>query len=280
MGGKTKTTTEPSKFAKPYIQQGAGALNTAYNANSGAIQGATNQVVGLLPSIIDKYKAGNPAVNAATDYTTNVLNGDYLGGNPYLEGVVQSSNDDVRNQTQAALGNRGLTGGSAYADIISRNIGRNSNDLRFADYSRERGAQDSAASRAPSLSAADVIQITPMLAALQASTTPVGAAGEYAGGLGGLFGQYSTTTQKNKPGFADYLGLGLQGASLLSDARAKEDIREVGMTDGGLPVYTYRYIGDSTVHMGVMAQDVEAQQPDALGPDWNGYMTVDYGRVR
>lgn len=60
------------------------------------------------------------------------------------------------------------------------------------------------------------------------------------------------------------IGTGLT-AFALSDRRAKKDITQVGKTDGGLPVYTYRYKGgDDTVHMGVMAQEAEKQNPKAV----------------
>lgn len=76
------------------------------------------------------------------------------------------------------------------------------------------------------------------------------------GALGGLFGA---------------------GMSLLpfSDMRLKEDIKRVGKTDGGTPVYTYRYKGDNVVHMGVMAQEV----PDARVMDESGFFRVDYSKV-
>ena len=77
-------------------------------------------------------------------------------------------------------------------------------------------------------------------------------------------------------GLSAYTGAG----GKFSDERLKEDIRRVGHTDAGLPVYSYRYIGEPTVHMGVMAQDVAQTQPDALGPVIGGYMTVNYGEVR
>jgi len=79
---------------------------------------------------------------------------------------------------------------------------------------------------------------------------------------------------------AQMLSNGAQEAKA-SDVRLKEDIREVGMTNAGLPVYTYRYIGEPTVHMGVMAQDVANSQPHALGPLIDGeFMSVNYGEVR
>lgn len=82
--------------------------------------------------------------------------------------------------------------------------------------------------------------------------------------MGGLFG---------------LAGAGVQAATL-SDERAKEDIQRVGETDGGLPVYTYRYKGDDRVQMGVMAQEVDRKQPRASGPTIAGLRTVDYAEVR
>lgn len=84
----------------------------------------------------------------------------------------------------------------------------------------------------------------------------------YQGGLGGLFG----------------LGTAAIGALPFSDERLKEDIERVGETDGGTPIFTYRYRDDpaGVEHMGVMAQDV----PEARVPDPSGFWRVDYGKVR
>lgn len=74
------------------------------------------------------------------------------------------------------------------------------------------------------------------------------------------------------------MGTTLGAASMMSDRRVKEDIKRVGETDSGLPVYTFRYKGDSTVHMGVMAQDVEKSNPDAV-TEINGIKHVNYGAL-
>ncbi len=66
----------------------------------------------------------------------------------------------------------------------------------------------------------------------------------------------------------------------MSDIRLKENIRHVGSTNEGLPIYLYNYKGGNQMHMGVMAQDVAAMQPNALGPIVEGYGTVDYAEVR
>jgi len=53
-------------------------------------------------------------------------------------------------------------------------------------------------------------------------------------------------------------------AAALCDRRAKTDITKVGVLDNGLPLYLFRYKGDSKLHINVMAQDVEKVMPDAV----------------
>ncbi|MCG7492464.1 tail fiber domain-containing protein [Thalassobius sp. Cn5-15] len=71
---------------------------------------------------------------------------------------------------------------------------------------------------------------------------------------------------------------GIAGAAL-SDRRAKTDIRRVGKTDGGLPVYVYRYKGDSTMQMGVMAQEAQDKFPEAVVERPDGLLAVNYGEI-
>lgn len=70
--------------------------------------------------------------------------------------------------------------------------------------------------------------------------------------------------------------------NLLSDKRAKTDIRKVGKTDGGTPVYTYRYKHQGAggpMQMGVMAQELGKRQPDAV-TEYDGILGVDYSQVK
>ncbi|WP_291728784.1 tail fiber domain-containing protein [Leisingera sp. F5] len=55
--------------------------------------------------------------------------------------------------------------------------------------------------------------------------------------------------------------------------------RRIGQTDGGLTVYVYRYKGDNTFHMGVMAQEVEAVQPEAVVERPDGLKAVRYDLI-
>ena len=66
---------------------------------------------------------------------------------------------------------------------------------------------------------------------------------------------------------------------LLSDARAKENIRAVGKLDNGIPIYSYRYKGSDVPQIGVMAQEAELTRPDAVMTAPDGVKYVNYDRV-
>ena len=87
--------------------------------------------------------------------------------------------------------------------------------------------------------------------------------GNIAMGTGSLSG--STTTTRQPGGF-------------FSDRRLKEDVREVGKTNDGQPIYAYKYKGEPRTQLGLMAQDVEKVKPEAVG-EVGGYKTVDYAKA-
>lgn len=257
------------------------AVAGTYGANAGKIQGYADQIGGLIPSMVAKYQQGDQGINAARDWMTNTLQGN--GTNPNLQAMIDQSGNDMARSINANIGTRGLTGGSVQQHILGKELSNNALGLRYNDWNNGQQRQMQAAGMAPGLAAADTIQIAPLMAAAQAAGgLPMDAASQYAGATGGLLGQYTTTKQSTPwgPVVAQMLSNGAQAAKA-SDVRLKEDIREVGMTNAGLPVYTYRYIGEPTVHMGVMAQDVANSQPHALGPLIDGeFMSVNYGEVR
>ena len=110
-------------------------------------------------------------------------------------------------------------------------------------------------------------------AGMGGSMPEAGVAGvDYAGLVGDQYAAESTNYQNRMGGL---FGLASSGIGLLSDRRAKVDIKRVGTTDGGVPVYTYRYAYGGPVHMGVMAQDV----PHASTMTDSGFLEVDYAEV-
>jgi hypothetical protein len=77
------------------------------------------------------------------------------------------------------------------------------------------------------------------------------------------------------------MGIGAAGGAgaFFSDRRLKTDIKKVGKTESGLPIYTYKYKGDNKTQMGVMAQDVEKKNPEAVSKV-GGYKAVNYKKIK
>jgi len=133
-----------------------------------------------------------------------------------------------------------------------------------------------------------------------------GGAGKFAGGGGvepKLHGDYLSSTLaaqeagKDKPelmtakpaekqesalgNIASTLGSIASIASLFpSDRRLKHDIKRIGKTEKGLPIYTFKYKGDDReqTHIGFMADEGERDHPEAVGKR-DGYKTVDYSQA-
>lgn len=106
----------------------------------------------------------------------------------------------------------------------------------------------------------------------EASGLGLGAAQTLAGA-----GQEGTSTGNSQNGIIP---------GLFSDRSVKENIRRVGQLDNGLPVYAYTYEGDKQgrVQIGLMADEVEQVNPDAVGEaTWyrggRTVKTVDYGKA-
>ena len=67
--------------------------------------------------------------------------------------------------------------------------------------------------------------------------------------------------------------------SQASDERLKENIKKIGETNDGQPIYKYNFKGSPTTQIGLLAQNVEKKHPDAVGKAPEGYKTVDYDKA-
>lgn len=105
----------------------------------------------------------------------------------------------------------------------------------------------------------------------------------------GLFNGKTTTSSGSERGRSigmqrdSLFDIGLQLAALSgSERRVKKDIEKVGALPNGLNVYDFRYLWDADDgprHRGVMVDEVEMIQPEALGPVVRGIQTVDYSKI-
>lgn len=72
-------------------------------------------------------------------------------------------------------------------------------------------------------------------------------------------------------------GGGTAAAAALSDENIKENIRFIGNLQGQR-IYKFNFIGDSTVHIGVIAQEIEEENPENV-IEVDGIKKVDYDKI-
>lgn len=93
--------------------------------------------------------------------------------------------------------------------------------------------------------------------------------------------QYQAAMQARSQGLGSIFGaLGsLGGAAIMSDRRAKQNVRRVGELANGLATYVFNYTGSKATQFGVMAQEALLVIPEAVSVRPDGYYQVNYGKV-
>lgn len=184
---------------------------------------------------------------------------------------------DRRDQMNTELVNRGIGAGSEAYDREMRRLMEGENDAYNSLLLSGRGqaVQEQLAERNQPIN-----EITALLSGSQVSQpnflpTPGMNAPttDYAGLVQNNYAQQvaAANANNNRMGglFGNLIGTAgtLGGAAIIaSDERVKDVKERVGETDGGVPLYRYRYKGeydDGREHIGPMAQDVARKQPKA-----------------
>ena len=226
LSGSTKTTTTQQTSKPVYEGQIMGAynnLNDAYQGNKGNLASIQGLLSGLVPQAASNY-SNNAGLNAGESWATNLPNGGY-DPNPFQEQVLNYSNADVANGTNAALGTRGLAGGSVAAKIISGQLAKNDASMRAADYANWQQRQAQAAGLLPALNSARNSNLGAAIGAGTAAanlSTDNAAKGALA--TGSLLGPYTNTngtqTEKTSGSLGSALGSLLGAASLFGGGAA------------------------------------------------------------
>lgn len=72
--------------------------------------------------------------------------------------------------------------------------------------------------------------------------------------------------------------LGSAGIMAFSDERLKEDIVKIGESESGINVYKFNYKGNPKVYQGVIAQEVQESNPEAV-IEKDGFLAVNYDLI-
>jgi Chaperone of endosialidase len=65
-----------------------------------------------------------------------------------------------------------------------------------------------------------------------------------------------------------------------SDVRLKREVMQVARLDNGINLYRYRYRWGAEFYVGVLAHEVAAIVPDAVFPDVDGFLRVNYRQLQ
>lgn len=283
-----------------YAPQGEAAVSNLFNTSTAPQQNILSSAYGQTQGAL------SPMLSA--DYTNPYTN-------PALSSALSTMGNDITNQINSSFAGAGRPAGTNAdsAQALARGLAQGEGGLLANEYNTLTGNQLAAAGQlqsaagntASGLTTQQQVPLQNQLQGIQAAgsipglitqpgMTQLAAANVQAGlpianvqAVEGLtnpiaaLGSQSTgtmagTTSQQSPWWTTALGAGLGAAALLSDERVKDDIRPVGMLYDGQNVYSYRYKGDSTPRIGLLAQEVEAYHPHAVR-EFGGIKAVDYG---
>lgn len=200
-----------------------------------------------------------------------------------LNPQLQQQEDALRTR----LANQGLQPGSQAWNAEMQRLGQTSNDAinQLLLQGRAQSVQEILAQRNQPIN-----EISALMSGSQVSQpnfvgTPQASVGapDYTGLVAQNYqsqlGAWNAQNQQSNAMMGGLFGLaGTLGSAFISDRRLKTDIERIGALANGLPVYSFRYIWGGPAHIGLMAQDVEQVNPDAV-IDMGGFKAVDYAKA-
>jgi hypothetical protein len=284
---KTSSTTTPWQPAQGDILSAIHGAQGVFNDNQGNLQGLASGIQNQLPGLGQKAFGDNSALKSAFDYTQNVLGGNYLQNNPYLEQMIHHTNADVGDQVNSLFAKSGASLGTQHAGILGKSLADSENNLRYTNYAQERQNQQGAAGMLPALFGSQFAGVAPYLSAAQtAGQLPYAGLGALSPIIG-LAGGSGQTTGRQPGGWGnDLLNAAASvgsAAILASDRRLKTNIELHHRDPDGLGWYSWNWKsnpGGERAH-GVIADEVKMLRPKAYVPNFrgDGFDGVNYGAL-
>jgi hypothetical protein len=296
-------------------QSGADSISKLFASDSSPQVGMLQSAYGDLKSNLGATASGanlNPydtpgfsdALKTATDDALNRVKGVYAGSGrdpsgagsfagSAARGITQGTAPTIANQYNANVGNMNAANSALFSGAGSTASGIT--NLRQSDFTNMLAGLQGASSlpglyaspAAAQLGAANAAYSQPYQNLAQLLQPSVALAG-----LGTTSSGSGTSTQTSNPSWLDTInsGMGLAGKGMsaasaflpfmsFSDANLKEDAAPVGKLNDGQTVWSYKYKGDPTPRIGLMAQEVLDHEPEAVGKHSSGFLMVDYDRA-
>lgn len=217
-------------------------------------------------------------------YTQNLGAANFANTAANQQFVQNQSQGQFANAAQDQTYQQQLAAGQFANQASGQQFSQDQSAAQFANQAAGQGLQDQAyVQNQPINQAATLMglgQVTQPTAPQYTSTSvaPTDVTGAYALNSQVAQANYAQQMAQQQSLLGGLFGLG-SSAIALSDVRLKRDLIPLNGEIGGFPVYSFRYVGDQTRHIGVMAQDVIKSRPDAVITHPSGFMLVDYGAL-
>ncbi len=171
-GGQSQTTTsgiDPSM--RPYVEKGLSEAQKLYETYTPkyfagpTFVGPSTQTESALQMAEANVGATTPVISQLLGQQRNVLGGQYLGPNPYLEAALKPAQDlaakqyfDAINQTRSNLAGSGRLGSGAQVKLeglaqenLADALANQAGTAAYQNYATERGIQENTARYIPQL---------------------------------------------------------------------------------------------------------------------------------
>ena len=276
MEGWDKATALLNQRLQPQIQQSEERLQ-AQLANQGIVAGT---------------EAYNRAMMQQGQKTNDLLTQAQLAGQNVQQNMFgqalqggQFANQAMLGQNQAQLGNVALSNQAMQQNFANQQAAANlSNQAQQQAYNQALTQYNMPLNTLSALRTGAQVQNPSFInTPQQATTSGADILGASQMGYNAQMGDFNARNAAQQNFNQGLMGLGGAGIMAFSDIRMKENIKHIHWLPNGLPVYTYEYkpefkdIAGHGKFVGVMAQEVELVQPEAVITNADGYKMVNYG---
>ncbi len=272
---KSKTKNEPWKAAQPYILRGMEQTQRVFDSQQDDLEGFAAGQRDAYGRLAPGAEAG---ILGAQGQVNSTLNGDYLDGNPYTDGILERMRGDVTNGVNSQFSKAGRYGSGNHGGILARELANAQNSLLYGNYAAERQNQVNAVGQASGLMGGAQSLLN------NAANLPWVGVNAMNGNIRQASNGYGTQTgTQSQPWGQMLLGAAAGAANAFSDRRLKKDIVTIGKRPDGLTEYewTYRHDPEAARYRGVMADEVKELRPEAYIANFNGtgFAGVNYAEL-
>lgn len=145
---KSKTKNEPWQPAQPFILKNLQQQDDVFTSTQPQLE----QFAGMQRDTYGRLAPGaEQGIMGAQGLVNRTLNGDFLNGNPYLDGILATTRNNITNDVNTQFSGAGRYGSGYYAGSLAKQLADAENNLRYQNYAQERQNQIGAVDQAQGL---------------------------------------------------------------------------------------------------------------------------------